>query len=242
MKILSWNILANEFISPRYYPMIPAKVLSNRPQRQDHIIETLKQADADIVLLQEVMQSEYNRLADQFANTYHVVKGNYIRWQNKRSYSGNVILLRKSMFARPRESLDLACGLAVQVHLKHSELSLLILNLHLDDVAQKTRLQQLKDLEGLFLNHKHIILGGDLNEHYTKTARLYAALQSYYLTVFNEEPTYYINSPMCLDHILLKGFETHRKTCKVLNRFQNNVVAQFTHYGSDHLPVLVTVL
>lgn len=233
--------MANEFITQKYYPMIPAKLLFNQPQRQERIIETLKQADADIMLLQEVMQPEYNRLVDEFDKTYYLIKGNYIQWKNAPSYSGNVILLRKSMFAGPREPLDLTYGLAIQVHLKQSDLSLFILNLHLDDQDQQTRLQQLKESENLLLNHKHIILGGDLNEHYTKKAQLYTALQAYYFTLFNEEPTYYINSALSLDHILLKGFETHRKTCKVLNRFQNNVVAQFTHYGSDHLPVLLTV-
>ena len=97
MKILSWNILANEFIKQSYYDMIPSQILFNRQKRQERIIETLKEANADIMLLQEVMQSEYNKLEDEFQKTYHLLKGKHIHWQNKRSYSGNVILLRKSM-------------------------------------------------------------------------------------------------------------------------------------------------
>jgi mRNA deadenylase 3'-5' endonuclease subunit Ccr4 len=54
MKILSWNILADEFIKKRYYPMIPSEVLLNRKQRQIQIISTLVHADMDVMLLQEV--------------------------------------------------------------------------------------------------------------------------------------------------------------------------------------------
>ena len=118
MKILSWNILANEFIKQSYYPMIPSHILLNRKKRQDSIIETLKHANADIMFLQEVMQSEYNKLDDEFNKTYHLIKGKHIYWDNIRCYSGNIILLRKSLFSLPTNQVDLSFGLAIQVHLQ----------------------------------------------------------------------------------------------------------------------------
>ena len=242
MKILSWNILANEFIKERYYPMIPEDILFNRQKRQERIMVTLKQADADVILLQEVMQSEYNLLHNVFHTTYHLTKGKYIQWlKNKRSYSGNVILLRKSMFSPVEHSIDLDFGLAIQCHLKHSEIPILLMNVHLDDVSAKKRLQQIKEIEPLLVSNRHIILGGDFNEHYTSKARLYSLIKDYFLTSYNDQPTYYIERKLSIDHIMLKGFETHKKTCKVINQFGNAILDQFTHYGSDHLPVLVTV-
>ncbi len=245
MKILSWNILANEFIQERYYTMIPSQLLFNRQKRQERIIETLKQTEADLMLLQEVMQSEYNLLHSEFNKTYHLIRGKYIQWQkNKRNYSGNVILLRKNMFSPAKNSIDLGFGLAIQCHfLNNNEIPLLILNVHLDDLTQKNRLQQIKELEPLLLSQYHakIILGGDFNEHYTPAARLYKTLSTnYHLTTYNREPTYYIEKKMCIDHILLKGFAKKKIDSKVINDFGDDVVQQFTNYGSDHLPVMLT--
>ena len=62
MKIMTWNILANEFIKKSYYPMISKKHLFNRENRKTQIITILTTVDTDIMLLQEVMQSEYNLL------------------------------------------------------------------------------------------------------------------------------------------------------------------------------------
>ena len=74
MKILSWNILAHEFIKKRYYPMIPTEVLMNRKERIKQIITTLVHADMDVMLLQEVMQSEYNALVKVFQKTQCLVR------------------------------------------------------------------------------------------------------------------------------------------------------------------------
>ena len=243
MKILSWNILANEFIKQSYYDMIPSHILFNRHKRQERIIETLKEANPDIMLLQEVMQSEYNKLADEFQKTYHLIKGKHIHWQNKRSYSGNVILLRKSMFSLPNNQLDLNFGMAIQVQLKEKiEIPILLINIHLDDLSQAKRLRQIKDLEMLFQNHSCIVLGGDFNEHYhpKHITKLYNKLKEYYFTITNHAVTYYIKSKVSIDHILLKGFENN-KISKVINEYGNNSVEHFTHYGSDHLPVLLTI-
>ena len=247
MKILSWNILANEFIKQSYYDMIPSQILFNRKKRQDRIIETLQKSNADIMLLQVVMQSEYNKLEDEFQKTYHMIKGKHIRWQNKRSYSGNVTLLRKSIFSLPNNQLDLNFGLAIQAHLKEKiEMPILIINVHLDDLSQAIRLREIKEIEMLLLQHPRIILSGDFNEHYNPKhiTKLYDAFKEYYFTITNHEPTYYINSKACIDHILLKGFENNNKKniiSKVINEYGNNSVEHFTNYGSDHLPVTVTI-
>jgi endonuclease/exonuclease/phosphatase family metal-dependent hydrolase len=99
MKVLSWNILANEFIKKADYPMIKGKMLFNRKGRLTQITSILKNANADVMLLQEVMQSEYNSLSETFDKEYYIIKGNNINWYNKKSYSGNVTFLRKNVFS-----------------------------------------------------------------------------------------------------------------------------------------------
>jgi len=99
MKIISWNILANEFIKKADYPMIKGKILFNRKRRLMQIIGILTNANADVMLLQEVMQAEYNSLSETFEKEYYIIKGNTINWYNNKSYSGNVSFLRKSVFS-----------------------------------------------------------------------------------------------------------------------------------------------
>ena len=99
MKIISWNILANEFIKKADYPMIKGKMLFNRKGRLTQITSILQNVNADVMLLQEVMQAEYNSLSDTFEKEYYVIKGKNINWYNKKSYSGNVTFLRKNVFS-----------------------------------------------------------------------------------------------------------------------------------------------
>jgi len=99
MKIISWNILANEFIKKADYPMIKGKILFNRKRRLMQIIGILTNANADVMLLQEVMQAEYNSLSETFEKEYYIIKGKTINWYNNKSYSGNVSFLRKSVFS-----------------------------------------------------------------------------------------------------------------------------------------------
>ena len=99
MKIISWNILANEFIKKADYPMIKGKMLFNRKGRLTQITSILKNVNADVMLLQEVMQAEYNSLSETFEKEYYIIKGKNINWYNKKSYSGNVTFLRKNVFS-----------------------------------------------------------------------------------------------------------------------------------------------
>jgi len=99
MKIISWNILANEFIKKADYPMIKGKMLFNRKGRLTQITSILNNVNADVMLLQEVMQAEYNSLSETFEKEYYIIKGKNINWYNKKSYSGNVTFLRKNVFS-----------------------------------------------------------------------------------------------------------------------------------------------
>ena len=124
MKIVSWNILANEFIKKSDYPMIKAKILFNRKGRLTQITSILKNANADVMLLQEVMQAEYNSLSHTFEKEYYIIKGNNINWYNKKSYSGNVTFLRKNVFSLSANNVmikDLEFGLYVKCYFLDKE-------------------------------------------------------------------------------------------------------------------------
>jgi endonuclease/exonuclease/phosphatase family metal-dependent hydrolase len=119
MKVVSWNILANEFIKKADYPMIKGKMLFNRKGRLTQITSILKNVNADVMLLQEVMQAEYNSLSETFEKEYYIIKGKNINWYNKKSYSGNVTFLRKKVFslsANNDKIKDLEFGLYVKCY------------------------------------------------------------------------------------------------------------------------------
>jgi len=119
MKIVSWNILANEFIKKADYPMIKGKMLFNRKGRLTQITSILQNVNADVMLLQEVMQAEYNSLSETFEKEYYIIKGNTINWYNKKSYSGNVTFLRKNVFSLSANNdmiKDLEFGLYVKCY------------------------------------------------------------------------------------------------------------------------------
>ena len=248
MKILSWNILANEFIKKRYYPMIPPDILINRKNRQNQIIITLRQTNADVMLLQEVMQSEYNLLVHYFGKTHHIIRGKYISWQNKRSSSCNVTLLSKQSFGLPANFLlDLKFGLIVQCYLFNENnvtsgnvpLPIIIINVHLDDISHANRIDEIKELEPNINSIPNVILGGDFNENYKADSTLYKSIKSMGLKIFNRKPSYYVERPMCIDNIMLKGPIAKNKSSVILNVAGTDIVSQYLTYGSDHLPVVV---
>jgi len=234
MKIISWNILADEFIKKRYYPMIPPEILLKRQQRQTQILLTLKHLDMDVLLLQEVMRGEYNQLAQAFQKTHHLLRGKNIKWQDKQSHSGNVIFLRKSLFSLP-VIIPLEFGLGVQC--TYQKRPLLIYNVHLDDVSHQLRMKQMAELPMT----GPLIIGGDFNENYQvhHPTELYQRLKKAGLKIGNQKPTYYIERKMCIDNILVKGLVLKHTSAVVPDDFQGDVVKQFMTYGSDHLPVVI---
>ena len=62
VKVLSWNILAVEFVKKSYYPMLDINSTTNRNARIKKIVKRLLEENADIILLQEVMNNEFNYL------------------------------------------------------------------------------------------------------------------------------------------------------------------------------------
>jgi endonuclease/exonuclease/phosphatase family metal-dependent hydrolase len=252
MKVLSWNILADEFISKRYYPMIPSDLLFKRARRLERILTLLTAEDADVMLLQEVMLSEYNALVGQFARMYHIIKSKNIIWQGIRSHTYNVVLLRKNMFTIKGASLHhFDFGLVVNCFLKYgpaSYIPITICNVHLDDLNKGKRLKQLEEIEPYLLGVNNVILGGDFNENYSisssssksssSKSSIYNKVESYGLKIMNQSPTHFIGRKMCIDNIMLKGHAS-RPRVRVINDYDNDILQHFMNYGSDHLPVVV---
>ena len=222
MKVVTWNILANEFIEPGSLPPF------NSQNRLAHINNVLHQMDADIIFLQEVM------LPENLPSSYFIFQGKNIKWYNSTSQSSNVILVRKNLF-NPRDVSVFHFPFGIGLRLK----SLWLLNVHLDDLSYTKRIQQVKQLLPLLQSRKQIILGGDFNQHYKSTSHLYTLLTDAGLKIYMKNPTYFLDKKMSIDHLMTKGLPTGIST--PVNSYEGDFLKQFRMYGSDHLPVVLNL-
>ena len=220
MKVLAWNILADEFVEEKYYKDILEML--NRKQRKKNILKILNDTNADIMLLQEVMRSEYN----SFSSEYHMILSKNVKWQGKQSYTKNVILLRKSFTINSTILLEFGVG----VHCLYMNKPLLIFSIHLDDLSHSLRMKQISSLLDIVnsCGEIDVIIGGDFNEIYSST--LYKKLKDF--NILNNKPTYLMDST-CIDNIITKGihFKVHVDTITDYKK-------QMIECGSDHLPVI----
>ena len=247
MKIMSWNILAAEWIKSSYYPQIDKKTLFDRAARFQRILAILQNAEADIILLQEVMPSEYAMLLKHLHKHYFCSPLVPIQWkyavENKKKEngkSGNMTLLRRSEKQfKAAKHYAFAFGL-------YTELPQLgICNIHLDDLANQTRNKQIKLLEkDILYRRPQCILGGDFNQAYRANSYIYHLPE---FTVQNIEcPTYYIAQKMNIDNIMTRGFfekkeKKGKKEEKKCMQYPTSMEAGIMQYGSDHLPVVVDI-
>ena len=289
MKIISWNILANEFITQSDYPMIKRKILFNRNERLKNIMQMLLKVNADVMLLQEVMEKEFKALTQLFKSKYTIVRGKNINWYNKPSASCNITLLRKTQF-KVLTVYDLEFGIYLRAseagsseagasEVGASEASsseaganevIEIINVHLNDESHLKRISQIKSIEEVLYKSNKVILGGDFNQVYKVSSQLYKMIAKAGLIPTIHEPTYYIEKKMCIDNLMLKGFQLdnrcpikknelnccnrpinkRNKTKKnvpkngscVINKYKNQVENQFNAYGSDHLLIIANVM
>ncbi len=193
----------------------------------------------DVLLLQEVMLSEYKALKTTFETTHHVVRGKNIKWQDKQGSSGNVILLRKALFQLSQPVIQLTFGIGL--HCLYKKQPFVIFNIHLDDLSIDLRRKQFAELLPYVNQNASVIIGGDFNENYmVKTpSKLYSECKAAGLKILNHKPSYYIERKICIDNILIKGLVLKHHLAHVMDAFQGDRVKQFQTYGSDHLPVVI---
>ena len=245
MKILSWNILAEEWIKSSYYTKINKHILFNRFARFQRILIILQNTKADIILLQEVMPSEYEMLKYHFNNNYIISPLALIQWKDedknedgKKGTSGNMTLLSRNQKQFKDNFQDIkhhTFDFGLYTELKEIG----ICNIHLDDLSEQKRIIQIKMLEEKILYRKEtVILGGDFNEEYQENSYIYNVNE---FIVHNKDfPTYYIDKKMNIDNIMTRGvFE--EDTEKQYFKYPSSMQEGMLEYGSDHLPIIVEI-
>jgi hypothetical protein len=236
LKILTWNILASEWIDDKTYKMVNKKILHNNKERFQKIIKYILDADADIILLQEVMPYEYNKMKELLDKKYNISMLNQINWYNVKNKSGNVSLFKKKKFHKNNlEHYGLEFGIYTKCIYKKKVCA--IFNIHLDDVSIRKRYKQIDSLKPVIDYTANCIISGDFNHRYNKNTKFYKIP---HFNIHNKKcPSYYIEEKMTIDNILSKGFKLLPKSmCPI---YPTNIEQGFIDYGSDHLPIMAIV-
>lgn len=241
MKVLSWNILASEWIKKSYYKGVDDKILFNTARRTRTIFKRIEEERADVLMLQEVMKSTYKKLKERYGKAYHISELSPIQWSyGKGSQSGNVTLLKKKIFKGSAKSV-VHEYLPFAVHTVFTPSAarngpISFFNIHLDDISPKTRAQQLEELKKSFT--KRTIVAGDFNHPYRSNSALYNSFGRGF-EVHNFCPTYYIEKKLNIDNIVIRGFKHSKEELEgdSCEPYPKDIEQGFTEYGSDHLPV-----
>ncbi len=254
MKLVSFNILSDDYIEFQntrflrtYYKGIPPDMLRMR-NRLPHVLRKLKELDADIYMLQEVMTDVRDEFRRQFRN-YHVGPIAYHHFKQDDANSnrtGNVIMVRKSIGKPVFWPASLGRGYAISLcKLKWTApygdcQEALVASIHLDDTRYKyIQAQHLLDLlEGY--QPCDVILGGDFN---TASKKLHGAVREYFDqdvsatlpgTYLCKAPTIdYIYTTLPVKSVLIDNQPlTDADSCPVKTLLE---------FGSDHHPVSAIV-
>jgi mRNA deadenylase 3'-5' endonuclease subunit Ccr4 len=246
MKILSWNILAQEFIEPKYYPMIKSILLKKREERLIQIVKKLILYNPDVMLLQEVMNDEYKIIKKVFSPKYFISENYPINWLSEKdnlklSESGNITLVKKKLSSQVKFTIHSKTTPFVKTEFLYKKSNINIVNIHLDDQSIQNRMKQIKKILSKIPNERYVIIGGDFNEEYSKNNILYKYLKKNNLSPsITKKPTYFIEKPMVIDNIMYKKFNLIKSTVHngCGDRSTLNINCQIKSYGSDHFPVI----
>ena len=239
MKVLAWNILADEFVAGEYYPMVTDRELE-REKRLLSILSKVKEYNADVMLLQEVMIMEKKHLEKFFGDNYYISPINrmkWLGWEMANPESGNLMMLDKSKFNKIKYEQINEFG---YITCEHKNKKMFVTSVHLDDKSASKRLAQIKKVVEICDKYDRVIIGGDFNDKLDKKPKIYQHLIKHGYKMAVNEVTYYIESNFAGDNIFFRKFRMTDSmvdnTCG--SRSIQNIKCQFDVYGSDHFPVL----
>lgn len=236
LHIVSWNVLAPVYMKCKYYSSTQCTNLTINTRRP-RIHRMFEWMNADVYLLQEVTQTEFGKFKETFSEyNWFFQPHAFHYWKESSSHelNGNVVAIKKSVpFQNLRKhTLKLSKGnrgLLITGTLNRKKV--VLISIHLDDVSDHCRSLQVDRLFHHIQTGSTIIIGGDLNdEHGTIITRF----KEYGFYSSPGKPTYFEESPMALDYLLVYGSST-TPFWYVPPSDRSNVVPTF---GSDHLPVM----
>lgn len=252
LKVLSWNILVQQWIDKKTREEALDKRHLRRSYRIRKQIEFIEKANPDVILLQETTPLVMRKY-QQLLPSYDMDCFSRIHWQrgtdsdSKELSSGNAILWKKGLFTETSckiLTLDHARGIyasALTGRTKHGT-DMQIINVHLSYGNVKAATMQFKEIIQKHLGEKVpvVIIGGDFNMEDDTIRQLYEK-KGFHDCVPRHTPTHPFKSDthgQTIDHILVKGMQ-----CKATIVKKTRSIGECMKvYGSDHYPIQSTLI
>lgn len=269
MKILSWNVLSSFWInkSNSEYKNMSNTDLDSKIRIKKAVNNILKH-DPDIILLQEVDQTEYNYLKMHLSsNGYFIsrlINHSKRHWKkyilDKRAYepNGNIIAAKNNI-----NNINNKMGIySVKLSSNGNYCAVLRIknvgwfaSVHLDDLSKKLRNKQIstliKWLDKKLDSQENIVIGGDLNakpDEYLHTILNKNGFTKAEIARNSINYSYALQPTGLYDYIYVKHQQPNSEIKmqiddKMINRTNNvpNNVETIRKYGSDHYPIIAVI-
>jgi endonuclease/exonuclease/phosphatase family metal-dependent hydrolase len=247
LTILCWNILANVFAECKDYKDLNCSDLAIA-KRRSKIHYYIVEYDPDIILLQEVEQKEALQLEQSFT-LYSVIfiphRDDHWKTLKRQHPNGNAIMIKNKKITNKikikTHQLHKNGNRSPIVEFQIGNHNIIVSSIHLDDINAKLRHSQMasitnkiEKIASSYKNNKCImIIGGDTND---SSADIDTYMLSKKFNMSTPHVTYLEQKPMSLDHIYVKNTD-------ILNTYvpTSTAASIIKEYGSDHLPVTISV-
>jgi endonuclease/exonuclease/phosphatase family metal-dependent hydrolase len=252
MKVLSFNILAEQFINYEDlsldYKGIHPKTLSLKT-RLPKIINVLLKSNADIIFLQEV-NPLMHALLKYYMHEYRVLplaRNASPEARQKGNAYGNVTLLRKNVFTNVvvrRLVAPMSGNVFGITECRAKKRKFILVNVHLDaseaDIVRKAEARYiLLYLKNFYKTHV-MVLAGDFNTNRLGVHRYFSAFRP---AVKKHIGTYLADKPM-IDWIYVYGAIPHNGYVArpKKEKVRHGPDTPLKKYGSDHYPVVCDLI
>jgi len=263
LRVVSWNVLAPMWVHGDTFPGVNASVVApeNRlPKR----LEILDAMSPDIILLQEVQESEFRGISNHYERDYELLglarnsSDLWRDWRRGNEYEDNgpMVLLRGGIISKVRwESIPLTSAGDTLTFVTEffGNRNFFVVNTHLETISQETRNEQFSFVLD-FLNKKLcggseqifqpiVIWGGDFNERRDGTQENIIRLRNFGFRDCFEELK---DKPTCgykgLDYVWVIGAEDVTGSSipdieSVDGDMHIGWASALMKVGSDHVPL-----
>jgi len=264
--VLSFNILAPCWASPKWYPQDLNPDLLDRLYRRNKIIQFLSSVQADLICLQEVSDAEFKAISAAFPHFKGFMSHNdpsywseslvpEIPWEP----NGTAILARKNFFTSLQfedRALSESGNHATRLVADQDNLRIVVWSVHLDSEKPQNRKLELESLMDQ-VDWNREIIAGDFNIDVESSNLRHLLGQNQFVdalrAVGNFEGTHPFSSTYyrshtyaVIDHVMTRGL--HPVSGDVfdfgfwsIKNETGRIEANLQMCGSDHFPVISTL-
>jgi mRNA deadenylase 3'-5' endonuclease subunit Ccr4 len=256
VTIVSYNILAEAYTKPGYFPYAPQQVL-DWSFRCNNLIKEMTELNADVLCLQEVDRYEDLR------NALHPLGYNSVFLRRTGRRKDGCATFFKNHLTLVRD-VSLSFNDYCEQHLRQDNVALILElrcpngknffvgNTHLYYKDENVKRQQALDIvrEATLLSTKNVILCGDFNTREKTFVYEYMHNNGFESLYHNKEIntsadsecpyTSFGGKPLDLDYIFASQDITQR-CIRVMRLPDKNLALPNRHHSSDHVPIAVTI-